>query len=895
MLRAALLAVLLATAGFGPGGEPVLVTNGKPVRLARAVTTSAPPAFAALAHAGWTAIWDRDTGVPLRISGTHLDAPGSVADPAIAEQVARAFLAANLAVLAPGAALADFVVSGNSVDHLGIRTVGFAQTAQGLPVLGGQLGFVFAHDRLFVIGSEALPNVHVAMAPSHVELARVEAWVRGTAKATGARAILPLVRGGSIEYRLVDIVAATATPGAWDVYVDPTGEPIARATKVLFDTAAVAFNAGVRYATSTRMDFPARELSVTVNGSPGTTGADGTFPFTGGAATILVGTAGLRVRIANEAGALATTTLSTTPGGTAVWNLMDDERTDAQLATYVYGNLIKARDRVINPSVASWIDQPLTFHVNRAQDACNAESTGEEVFFGPATAMCENTGRLADVVFHEFGHSFHSHTQISGLGAFPGTMSEGFADFNAANYNEDPGIGRGFDFTDAPGRNIDPVGSEAIYPRDLSSDVHVSGLIMAGALYDLRKAAILVLGHAAGVALAERVFTGVMQRAADFPMAYNAALIVDDDDGDLGNGTPHGCLIAEAFAAHGLVANFETTTAGTPTLNGLSFSVPLERPANGPCAAPAVKSAVLTWQANGGASADVQLVATGNTYAGSIPAQADHTLVTYSVLITLDNGASFAFPDNLADPKYQQWVGATTPIYCASMDTDPKWMQTSLHGVQWEWALAGLSTSSPDPRVAHTGDHVLGLNLDFGGNYLASEMTRITMPAIDTSLYDHVHLQYWRWLTVERAMYDPTTIEVNGTVRWQSSKDLEFTDREWRFQDLDVSGTPTTQVAWTLTSDDSGQFGGWTLDDVCLVGYGKHALCGDGVVDEGEACDDGNTVDGDACTATCTTSGSDGGCCSANRAPAGALVLALGVVGFGFRGRRRVSAKASRR
>ena len=33
---------------------------------------------------------------------------------------------------------------------------------------------------------------------------------------------------------------------------------------------------------------------------------------------------------------------------------------------------------------------------------------------------------------------------------------------------------------------------------------------------------------------------------------------------------------------------------------------------------------------------------------------------------------------------------------------------------------------------------------------------------------------------------------------------------------------------------------------------GKAAVCGDGVLDPGEACDDGNTVDGDGCQADCT-------------------------------------------
>ena len=901
--RAALAALLLTTAAFvpTPADEPALVTTGKPVRVHRTLSALAPSArarlaFAALAQAGWEAQWDAETGVPLRIAGSYVAAPGSVADPAIAEQAARAFLAAHVDLLAPGSTPADFVLAGNQLDTTGIRTVGFAQAAGGVRVIGGQLGFVFAHDRLFAIGSEALPDVHVTPVQAHaVDVRATERWLRGaTVKPTGERAILPLVRGGSVTYALVDVVTATAPQRLWDVYVGMDGTPVARASKLHFAGGTLAYNAGVRYATGARMDYPAREVGLTANNIAATTGIDGSFPFTGTSATVAPGLTGLRVTMVNAAGALATTSFTVADGNTATWNDAATELVDAQLSTYVYGNLIKARDRVINPSIAAWIDQPLDFHVNEA-DTCNAFSTGNDVHFFHKGGGCENTGRIADVVFHEFGHSFHNHSALPGMGSFETNLSEGLADFNAANFTEDPGIGRGFDFTDNPSRQIDPVGTEAVYPRDLNADPHVSGLIISGALWDLRKAAIRVMGHDAGVQLAEKVFAGVAMRAADIGSSYTAALIADDDDGNLGNGTPHGCMIAAAFAPHGLVQNFVTTSVGTPVMSGLAVTVPIMRPASGTCVPPMVASATLTWQVGDGPTSDVALTAAGETYVGAIPAQPANTLVTYSILVTLDNGAAYVFPDNAADPKYQLFVGTTTPLYCAMMDVDPKWTPGGTTTSRWLWAPPGLDTNSPDPLAAHTGDHVLGINVAVGGKYASNEMTQIQAPAIavDTTLYDRVHLQYWRWLTVERSMYDTATIAINGTPAWTNSHDLEHVDKEWRFHDLDVTGMPSVQVAWTLASDDSQEYGGWVLDDVCLVGIGKHPLCGDGIVDDGETCDDGNTVGGDGCSAACETETDGGGCCSAQRDPAGAVLLALGLA-FAWRKPRRRRALISR-
>ncbi len=905
MHRAALVALLFATAAFVPGGEPALVTTGKPVRV-QASTTSATPAraqaaFAPLAQSGWQALWDRDTGVPLRLSGGYVDVPGSVADPAIAERAARDFLASHLDLLAPGAAITDFALAGDQLDHTGVRTVGFTQTSHGLRVVGGQVGFVFAHDHLFAIGSEALPEIHVAIPAAHaVDVRATERWIRGAAaRPTGERVILPLIRAGDVQYAVVDVVDATAHLGAWDVYVGAGGTPIARASRLRFDsTATAAFNAGVRYATGTRMDFPAPELDLTANGVATTTAVDGTFSFTGATADVVPSVGGLRVTIQNQAGALATTALSTTPGGTATWNAMDDEFTDAQLDTYIYGNLIKARDRIINPDIASWIDQPLDFFVNE-NDTCNAYSTGNDVHFFRLSSMCQNTGRIADVVFHEFGHSFHFHTLIPGMGVFDTSLSEGLADFNAANMTGDSGIGRGFDFTDNALREIDPVGTEASYPEDLSDDPHVNGMIISGALWDFRKAAILAFGQTAGVALAEKLFTGVAARAANIQTSYTAALIADDDDGNLGNGTPHQCMIATAFAPHGLVDNFVTTSIGAPTIAGYGVTLPVTQPQSTTCPPAGVTSATLTWQVAGGAPNDVALTMQGGNLVGSIPAQPDFTLVTFSIAVQLDNGTNYAFPDNLADPKYQMFTGVPTPLYCANMDVDPKWTQTSLHGVQWEWAPPGLSPSSTDPLVAHTGVKVLGLNLDFGGNYLSNEDTKIETDTFDLSSYEHVHLQFWRWLTVERGMYDTATVTANGTPVWSNAMMLDHLDKEWRFQDIDLTGMPSAKLGWTLTSDDSTQYGGWTLDDVCLVYYPKIPVCGDGVLDAGEGCDDGNTVDGDGCSATCAVEmhAAAAGCCSADRDPSGALVLGLGMIVLGHFSarRRRLALRSGRR
>src|SRR3569623_99941 len=240
------------------------------------------------------------------------------------------------------------------------------------------------------------------------------------------------------------------------------------------------------------------------------------------------------------------------------------------------------------------------------------------------------------------------------------------------------------------------------------------------------------------------------------------------------------------------------------------------------------------------------------------------TVVGYTVEALRDDGTSIVFTQNAADHEYQLFAGPAIPIYCQSMDTDPMWDQTGNYGTEWSWAAT--DGMGGDPGAAHTGTNVLGTTVGSNGLYPNLTSTWIETPTLDVSAYAPVHLQYWRWLTVEDRSYDKAAIEVDGHLAWENAispqKTLAHTDREWRFQDVDLTpyvGDGTAQVRWTLDTDASNAFGGWTLDDVCLVALIKYPLCGDGIVDPGEQCDDGNTTSGDGCSKACIDAPEAGG------------------------------------
>ena len=193
-----------------------------------------------------------------------------------------------------------------------------------------------------------------------------------------------------------------------------------------------------------------------------------------------------------------------------------------------------------------------------------------------------------------------------------------------------------------------------------------------------------------------------------------------------------------------------------------------------------------------------------------------------------------------------------------------------------------------------------------------------------------MHLQYRRWLAVEDSQFDKARITVGDQQAWINATEnmgdnsaLQHIDREWRFQDVAVSGYQpghTLNIGWDLTSDEGLEFGGWAIDDVCVVanvnsvcgdgvvtaseacddGAGNAdrpnacrtwcqlPTCGDGIVDDGEECDVGSAGNSD-CTADCQTVKAPGlgGCCSAERDASGPCALGALVLGLVLRRRRR--------
>ncbi len=929
-LAAALSAALVhdSTAVVRPkGAEDPLVSADRAPRQHRTIDWTA---VSSPKLAGFTAMWDRDTDVPLRLWGRTQPITGVVANAATAEAAARAFLADHLGVLAPGAAPSDFVLVSNVLSPSGdIRSVGFAQQAAGMRVLGGAIGFSFKADRLALVTSTALPHVTVS-APAHrlstPELAaRAERWLRTAGHATtttsvGAQPIVvPIVRPRigarpDIVYRVAEQVeiSATDSPGAWHVWVDAVaGSPIARKSTITYATGKVSYDVPERYPGGARSPRAASFASLTLDGSAATAALDGSVTWSGaGSATVRA--RGTYVNVTTASGSAVSGTLQLVSGGAATWSQASSETGDAQVSAFIHAGIAKQFAKTRLAPTLPWLDQALSVSVNES-GGCNAFSNGDDIHFLRKNSQCENTARLADVIYHEFGHSLHANSIIEGVGAWDGALSEGLGDILAMLITHDHGMARGFFLSNptSPMRDLDPPNKEKKWGIDTTGEVHDDGEIIGGTFWDLMVALEAQLGPTAGYNKTLALYYAVMQRATDIPSSYAEALLADDDDGDLSNGTPNKCAIHAAYAAHNLTSGAPPMgTVDKPTRTGFDVSVKAQSGGTmSACPGPSVTAGQVSWRLRGTSDATVAMTLANGTLTGAIPSQPNGSVVQYKVTLTLSDGTKVSYPNNAADPYYEWYVGPVTPVWCSNFEAGAgDWTSSS----DWE---AGISRGlGGDPKMAAGGASVFGIDLSSDGAYAASGTSFAESPEIDLQGKTGVRLQYQRWLGVEDGFYDHARVLVNGSELWSNfasttapqQTGINHLDREWRFADFDLVAQEASgklKLRFELTSDEGLQFGGWTLDDVCIVvpaqGTGEPS-CGNGAVDANEACDDGNVTDGDGCSATCESetggggSGNtddegvtDAGCCSVGSGPASSFVLAFCTIGLVLRRRRR--------
>ncbi|MCH7884823.1 MAG: hypothetical protein IIC01_06175 [Planctomycetes bacterium] len=311
---------------------------------------------------------------------------------------------------------------------------------------------------------------------------------------------------------------------------------------------------------------------------------------------------GLFVNVQDTAGpVLPSLFQNVVPPGPADFNFNTNpsEFSTAQINTFVHTTATHNFFKDRQPGFTE-IDIALTAQVNQAS-TCNAFFTpiGPSINFFVAGAGCVNTA-FSTVIGHEYAHFV-----VSVLGLRQGAFGEGFGDAVVLLQYDDPIVGRDFF---GPGTFVrDIVGANKRYP--CFGEVHDCGQVLAGVWWDIKLEMQGSLGQSTGLQTAQQLLTDWSQitlggsgRNSASPRTAVEVLTVDDDDGDLDNGSPHFDEICAGFAAHNIRCPGtcdEIRRLRVSCLSGLSGSISPLREGN-------VIRATITTQ--GAAGSEVTLV-----------------------------------------------------------------------------------------------------------------------------------------------------------------------------------------------------------------------------------------------------------------------------------------------
>ncbi len=210
------------------------------------------------------------------------------------------------------------------------------------------------------------------------------------------------------------------------------------------------------------------------------------------------------------------------------------------------------------------MDYQATATVEYGSESGNAFSDGTDIYLFAAGNGYESTAVLSDVIYHEYTHSVVDHvyypTDLPYIGE-SGALNEGWADYFACTINNNSIVAEGFYVSSGGLRNIN---NTYRYPDDMSDppEVHADSRIISGTMWDLRELL--------GAELAdELILRGMKLEPQDFREYLEDILIVDDDNADLSDGTPHINAICKAFYVnHGIDTEFFDSVA--PEVSGKS-------------------------------------------------------------------------------------------------------------------------------------------------------------------------------------------------------------------------------------------------------------------------------------------------------------------------------------
>lgn len=485
------------------------------------------------------------------------------------------------------------------------------------------------------------------------------------------------------------------------------------------------------------------------------------------------------------------------------------------------------------------MDMPITTVVDRSGATCNAyyNNGGFNMNFYTPQTSCRAFSVVGDIVYHEYGHGIsYRFYQAQGSSFQNGALGEGNSDVWSMAINRDGIVGEGARYS-GNGSIRDYTGAPKVYPQDIVNEVHGDGEIIAGAWWD-------VAINTGSVDTMTKLFTLTFYDVPNGPTGSEgeiyhdiliSALMNDDDDNNLGNGTPHFKEIIDAFARHGILLLGDATIkhkevahqpVNTPTT--INAELTLTNPAF-------FDKLRMLYRLRTSSTWDTVVMnnTSGNMYSGQIPGMPGGSIVDYyftaddviqasSYGLPMGYDPAFLVSDEVTIP-YQYGVGLTSirvkqdfegnidgwQLGIASDDaTAGTWVNEVPVGT-FDGSLPvqpGADNTSGSGKCLVTGNGSSSTSLADVDN----GKTTVVTPVFDLPFFEPV-IEYYRWYSNDRASTrnlrnDYWSVEIRNAKSqiWRRVDYTRQSDQNWRrriFKVNEYLGTPE-QVQMRFIAED---------------------------------------------------------------------------------------------
>lgn len=429
-------------------------------------------------------------------------------------------------------------------------------------------------------------------------------------------------------------------------------------------------------------------------------------------------------------------------------NSGNTELVRSQVNGYLHANMVRSMALSFNPEypvIAYQTHFPVV--VNRTDGYC----PGNAWYDYSAINFCQSGGghpntAFSTVIYHEYGH----HLVASG-GSGQDQYGEGMSDVVAMMITDDPGLAYGF--YGACSVPLRTAVNTMQYP--CTGESHYCGKLLSGSVWSVRNELQASYPDDYRQILGGLAINSILLHTGDqiTPQIVIDWLVLDDDDGDIYNGTPHFDEICAGFADHSMPC---------PELPALSFVYPDGKPQwvqaeqesefliylQSGTAAPVGGTMQFYYSISGGEFVEGTVTETNpSEFTVTLPAAQCGDDLSWYVQVEADNGELLVDPEGAPESYYPVAIATeAVSVFVDDFEVNTGWFETGdASDGNWERGVPLGDGTYGDPLTDFDGSGQCFLTGNSAGNSDVDDgTTRLTSPRFDLTGSNSL-IQYARW------------------------------------------------------------------------------------------------------------------------------------------------------